>query len=81
MYIVSLTCVHYLCVSDVNKTKISKDQDQRTRDHDRDQDTMPTLTIHDVTKSSLVIFSVKIHVKLPHDSLFAVKMFIDFSEN
>jgi len=30
---------------------------------------------------SLVIFSVKIHVKLPHDSLFAVKIFIDFSEN
>ena len=30
---------------------------------------------------SLVIFSVKIHVKLSHDSLFAVKIFIDFSEN
>jgi len=29
----------------------------------------------------LVIFSVKIHVKLSHDSLFAVKIFIDFSEN
>jgi len=28
-----------------------------------------------------VIFSVKIHVKLSHDSLFAVKIFIDFSEN
>jgi len=30
---------------------------------------------------SLVIFSVKIHVKLSHDSLFAVKIFTDFSEN
>ena len=29
----------------------------------------------------LVIFSVKIHVKLSHYSLFAVKIFIDFSEN
>jgi len=32
--------------------------------------------------SGSVIFSVKIHVKLSHDSLFAVKIFlIDFSEN
>ena len=33
------------------------------------------------TIQRLVIFSVKIHVKLSHDSLFAVKIFIDFSEN
>jgi len=32
-------------------------------------------------RMGLVIFSVKIHVKLSHDSLFAVKIFIDFSEN
>ena len=35
----------------------------------------------EVDVTSLVIFSVKIHVKLSHDSLFAVKIFIDFSEN
>jgi len=35
----------------------------------------------DNQKWGLVIFSVKIHVKLSHDSLFAVKIFIDFSEN
>jgi len=37
--------------------------------------------IFPVKTSGLVIFSVKIHVKLSHDSLFAVKISIDFSEN
>jgi len=37
--------------------------------------------LKDHTVSRLVIFSVKIHVKLSHDSLFAVKIFLDFSEN